>query len=89
MNRKNETDKVWFRGNRCFSADGGWFISTREGVDIGPFESRQTALMTVPRYVNSVTKSTVAESKMKSFKGIALETRKVAQNGIWASNNYL
>ncbi len=39
--RNGERQKSWFRSERYFQADGAWFIATREGVDVGPFQSEQ------------------------------------------------
>lgn len=39
-NRKNESQKIWFRSERVFRVDGRWYFHTREGIDVGPYESR-------------------------------------------------
>ena len=38
--RENEAPKTWFRSERVFLSDGKWFFHTREGVDVGPYESQ-------------------------------------------------
>lgn len=38
--RTNEKAKTWFRSERVFLSDGAWFFHTREGVDVGPYESQ-------------------------------------------------
>ena len=38
--RSNETARTWFRSERVFLSDGKWFFHTREGVDVGPYESQ-------------------------------------------------
>jgi len=38
--RSNEKAKTWFRSERVFLSDGRWFFHTREGVDVGPYESQ-------------------------------------------------
>lgn len=38
--RRDEAPKTWFRSDRIFMQDNGWFFHTREGVDIGPYESQ-------------------------------------------------
>ena len=35
--RKGEKTRTWYRNPRVFSTSQGWFISTREGVDVGPY----------------------------------------------------
>ena len=32
-----------FRGSHVFPAGGKWYFNTREGIDVGPFESRAEA----------------------------------------------
>jgi hypothetical protein len=32
--------RVWFRSSRVFSSDGRWYFHTREGVDVGPYETQ-------------------------------------------------
>ena len=41
--RAGEQDKMRFRGSHVFPAHGKWYFNTREGVDVGPFESRNAA----------------------------------------------
>ncbi len=41
--RGNEGTKTWFRSDAVFSCNGHWFFHTREGVDIGPYESQLEA----------------------------------------------
>ncbi len=38
--RSNEKTKTWFRSERVFLSDGHWFFHTREGVDIGPYDTQ-------------------------------------------------
>ncbi len=38
--RQHEDPKTWFRSDRVFLSDGQWFFHTREGVDVGPYESQ-------------------------------------------------
>jgi hypothetical protein len=40
QNRKNESQKIWFRSERVSRIDGRWYFHTREGLDVGPYESR-------------------------------------------------
>lgn len=41
--RQGETQKKWYRSNRFFQVQGIWFFSTREGIDVGPFDSESHA----------------------------------------------
>ena len=38
--RSKEDPRTWFRSERVFLVDGRWFFHTREGVDVGPYESQ-------------------------------------------------
>lgn len=38
--RDNEQPKTWFRSERVFLSNGKWFFHTREGVDVGPYDSQ-------------------------------------------------
>jgi len=40
IGRKSDTKRqLWFRSSRVFASDGKWFFQTREGVDMGPYDS--------------------------------------------------
>lgn len=43
MNRTGEADHSATRRSRFFQVDGYWYYSTREKVNIGPFDSLQDA----------------------------------------------
>ena len=41
VSRSNEDPRIWFRSERVYLAgDKEWFFQTREGVDVGPYESQ-------------------------------------------------
>lgn len=41
--REGEPQKHWYRSDRFFQVDGVWFFATREGIDVGPFNSEADA----------------------------------------------
>lgn len=41
--RRNEKIKTWFRSEPVFSCNGKWYFHTREGIDIGPYDSQLEA----------------------------------------------
>ena len=43
VGRRNEKPKTWFRSERVFLNGGSWFFRTREGVEIGPYETQSEA----------------------------------------------
>jgi len=39
--RNSETPRAWFRSERVFLLEAGaWYFQTREGIDVGPYESQ-------------------------------------------------
>ena len=40
VSRLNEPERVWFRSDRVYLSAGEWWFQTREGVDVGPYESQ-------------------------------------------------
>lgn len=43
VGRENEKKKTWFRSDRVFITNGQWYFHTREGIDVGPYESQLEA----------------------------------------------
>ena len=37
--RRNEPIRTRFRSHRIFRSDSSWYFHTREGIDVGPFDS--------------------------------------------------
>lgn len=54
MNRTGEQMDVPGRGSRYFQKDGYWYYATREGVDIGPFDSLHDAEHGVSDFIDFV-----------------------------------
>jgi hypothetical protein len=40
VSRADERLRTWFRSERVFLSDSQWFFHTREGVDVGPYDSQ-------------------------------------------------
>lgn len=38
--RSNEQPRTWFRSERVFLSNGKWYFHTREGVDVGPYDTQ-------------------------------------------------
>ena len=38
--RRRDGESTWFRSDRVFGAEDQWYFHTREGVDIGPYDTR-------------------------------------------------
>lgn len=43
VGRDDEQRQTWFRSNRVFNCEGVWYFHTREGIDVGPYESQLEA----------------------------------------------
>lgn len=54
MNRTGETFAVPVRSIRYFEKDGYWYYSTREGVDIGPFDTVHEAERGVSDFIDFI-----------------------------------
>jgi Domain of unknown function (DUF6316) len=57
FNRLGETGRAPSRQGRLIQKDGYWYYSTREGVDIGPFDSIGEARQGVDEFVDFIAAS--------------------------------
>jgi len=53
-NREGEQGSVPERSGRFLKKHGYWYYSTREGVDIGPFDSRSEAEVGVGEFIDFI-----------------------------------
>ncbi|WP_347330675.1 DUF6316 family protein [Marinimicrobium locisalis] len=53
-NRAGEQGAVPNRSGRFMEKDGYWYYTTREGVDIGPFDSREEAEIGVGEFIDFI-----------------------------------
>lgn len=56
--RKGEEERTWFRAGRIFREGDAWFVATREGIDVGPFESEEQARQNAERLVEILERTT-------------------------------
>jgi len=49
--RKGERGSVPFRSGRFFNIDSEWYFTCRDGVDYGPFESKDAALAALEQHL--------------------------------------
>lgn len=54
FNRTGEEGSVPTRHGRYLEREGYWYYSTREGVDIGPFDSREDAEVGVCEFIDFI-----------------------------------
>lgn len=53
-NRVGENGSVPTRNGRFLQKEGYWYYSTREGVDIGPFDTRADAEVGVGEFIDFI-----------------------------------
>lgn len=51
QSRDGEATRLWFRTDRVFRQNGWWYISTREHINVGPYETAEEARRDVPRLI--------------------------------------
>jgi Domain of unknown function (DUF6316) len=61
--RKNESPKTRFRSERVFRANSLWYFHTREGIDVGPFNSEFEAQVEASILKNLLKDKPSAEAK--------------------------
>jgi hypothetical protein len=59
--RDGEGQKTWYRSERFFHVDGVWLFATREGIDVGPFDSELEAKQHERRLVSLLARARTPE----------------------------
>lgn len=49
------SERHYFRADRLFMTNGEWYFATREGVDRGPYGSRDEALRALAGFIDEMT----------------------------------
>ena len=49
------SERHYFRADRLFMTNGEWYFATREGVDRGPYGSRDEALRALAAFIDEMT----------------------------------
>jgi len=75
--RQNENSGTYFRSGRFFKVDTAYYFSTREGTEVGPYESMEAAAGGLVRYIDSIAKD-----------GDTSHAKKLALSGNWAVTMY-
>ena len=65
--RYGEEQKHWYRSNRFFQVDGIWFFSTREGLDVGPFDTERDARVHEDKLKSLLIKCTDSASAQRTI----------------------
>jgi len=77
INRENEESGVYFRSDRYYKINGSYYFSTREGLEVGPYESKENAESGLDRFIQTI----LAGQNMTKAKTNAL-------SGAWAITNF-
>jgi hypothetical protein len=60
--RSGEAIRMWFRSDRCFTVgDHQWYFLTREGIDVGPYDSKFEAETEARRLIRLLKKCDTEE----------------------------
>ncbi|MEE4244175.1 MAG: DUF6316 family protein [Kangiellaceae bacterium] len=60
--RLGENNKVWFRSERFFHTEDGWFFITREERQLGPFGTQQEAEHELIQYIRELNDDLLMQS---------------------------
>lgn len=52
--RHGEENKSWFRSNRFYHTNEGWWFQTRENTELGPFSSHSDAEAELMLYIRQI-----------------------------------
>lgn len=65
MNRKTDPGNVRpIRGGRYFKLHDFWFFATREGATIGPYDTREQAVMGTMEFIRYIQNAPAAALKL-------------------------
>lgn len=65
MYRKTDADNVRpIRGGRYFKLHDFWFFATREGATVGPYDTREQAMLGTMEYVRYIQRAPAAALKL-------------------------
>ena len=77
--RTGEKPRTWYRTERIFRNERGWYFNTREGIEVGPFSCRFDAEVDLEQMV----------ARLKGTEGEAAERTVHAQAVTAASGDYM
>lgn len=52
--RNGEEKQAWFRSNRFYKLQDKWYFTTREGIDFGPFLTREEAQQELAGFIEEL-----------------------------------
>lgn len=71
QHREGEIGNLPARCERCFMSGNYWYYSTREKINIGPFDSRNEAVNGVNAFVKFVCESPDIVDTLKKYRSAA------------------
>lgn len=74
----DEEEKTRFRSVRFFAIEDKYYFSTREGMEVGPFTSKEEAEAGLTRYINA----------LEDNNGNTSLAEAAALHGNWASTHF-
>ncbi len=77
--RAGEPDTTRLRGSHVFPAHGKYYFNTREGVDVGPFETRDDAQLNSTRLrliLAGITDPALAATVVRRYTDIPIAARR-------------
>ena len=52
--RSGDDNKFYFRSERFYQINNGWWVSTRENSELGPFNSEEDASIELCMYIRKI-----------------------------------
>jgi hypothetical protein len=81
--RKNDSPdnrKTYFRSDRIFRSNGQWFFHTREGIDVGPFQSEFEAQVESSILKNVLKETRTRDGAIATIREFLLDARTSTSN---------
>ncbi len=72
--KTDATGKLWFRSSRTFASEGRWYFQTREGIDMGPYETQFDAELEAGMLKELLAEPAGQDSSMAVIRDFVLES---------------
>jgi hypothetical protein len=74
VGRRDESNRTWFRSERVFNCNGQWYFHTREGIDVGPYESQLEAEIEAGMLKELIKNAAIAGDALAVLRDFILES---------------
>jgi hypothetical protein len=91
IRRKNDAvgnKRAFFRSDRVFRSNGQWFFHTREGIDVGPFQSEFEAQVESSILKNILQQARNRDRAVSTIREFLLDAR-TAQSNLTGFTDYV